>query len=148
MFGGRDHGIANDNTLVLSSGTHHRPGIQFSAEWGAALVERDAIQSITVTAVAGGRGYRRSTSTYVSGAALRIWDAVAGRWVLLQANTASETMPQALSYSTPNAAAARRFVSEASNRIEAQITTLFVDFGRELAEVSVDHIELQVGYRL
>jgi hypothetical protein len=148
MFGGEDHTLPSNQTYILSSGVHHRPGARFTVEWGAAGVAVDNVERIHVTAVAGGRGYHRSAGIHRSGAVLRIWDPVAGHWFVPVSNTGSLLSVEPLTYTTPNAAWARRLISAASDRIEAQVTTLYVDYGREIAELAVDHIELRVDYRL
>jgi hypothetical protein len=147
MFGGQKQGVNTRETFRLTAGPAHRPGVRFSVNWEEAGVPISAIESITWTVSAGAVGFHRASLGQENGAQLRIWNPQFGQWRNVVSNTAGPGSPANLSFTSPNAAWARRMVRAGSEHIDAQITSRYVDGGDAVAEVGVDHVELRVVYR-
>lgn len=149
LTGGDAYAIRENNrTFLLSRGPYARPGIRLSVDFTPVDIEIDALESMSVSAVAGGRGRSRAPAFTRYGALLRVWDATAGRWFVSASNAASLVSPSALSYTTPSAEQARRLISPASNHIEVEVVPWGEDYAEEVARARLDHLELRLSYRL
>lgn len=146
MFGGFDaNQDALDRPRVQRTALQRRAGVQVSVALGDADVDVTSIESVTVIATCGGDGFDEGAA--VAGAALSAWRD--GVFVEVAAGDASATGPLDELTFTAEGGEVAAFVVERDRRIDVACHSVGAG-SSSLGEaaVTVDHVEVLVGYRV
>jgi hypothetical protein len=86
--------------------------------------------------------------TAVSGATVSMWDSWTGQWVPVASNGTDASAPTQLTYSAGSAAEAASYVAEGAQSVNLALqSSVGRGNGPNPPVVSVDYVEITVGYR-
>ena len=139
LFGGGLSGNADSETWMLPGAV--RPGALVAFSWPAAEAPDDGIQSIAVTARAGG-------DSSMPGVRLSAWTTRPGRWQTLATNQDPGEAPGDLTYTTDNDIEPTHLLFSRDRQIFLLLSTNGIDRGATAARLALDYIEATVSYRL
>lgn len=139
LFGGGLAGNADNETWMLPGSV--RPGVLVAFSWPAAEAPDDGIQSIAVTAGAGG-------DSSAPGVRLLGWTTRPGRWQTLATNQDAGNAPGGLTYTTSNDVEPSHLLFSRDRQIFLLLSTNGIDRGSTTARLTLDYIGATVSYRL
>lgn len=143
LFGGRDDGGALNDFWegALADG---RPALRLDVRLGAAGIPLEAIEQLTIDAVAGGAPGEYANG-WVEGARLQAW--IGEDWLQQAANDAPPDAPAPLRWATADLALLSRLPVGSDQTVSVTVTPRGLN-GEGIARVTLDAVEARIDYRL
>ena len=156
-FGGDVVGFTAEDTWEWDCHPDQRPASLLDVDFGFEGADLADIVGLTVRAVAGGQGYALDldpdddgdiVGEAVPGVELMGWDAREGRWTSLAVADHPPDAPGELTWYSPDAATARRFLRQRALAMHFALRPAAGEGnGPDRPVVVTDYVEARVGYR-
>ncbi len=150
LFGGSLGGLPRRDTWVLDTDPGARPAVLFDLDLSRSHVQRNDVLGLTLACGGGGTGSATlvpGVGAQVNGAELVAWDFPGGEWAALDSGVVAAGSSEALSYASPTAREALRYISPTRAMVGVRPVGE-LGTGRLVPSVTADYFDVILEYRI